>query len=200
MNLVDRLHGSHVFPRRASKLAALLDGMIPSTSHVLDVGCGDGALDQLLLQRRPDLAIQGIDVLLRDNTLIPVAKFDGERIPYEDHCFDVVMFVDVLHHTTDPMRLLREAVRVTRRTIVLKDHFLEGPLAEARLRFMDHVGNARFGVALPFNYWPKQKWVDAYDALGLEAAAMVSHLKLYPWPLDAVFGASLHFVARLERR
>ena len=32
--------------------------------------------------------------------------------------------------------------------------FLAGPT----LRFMDWIGNARHGVALPYNYWSAQEW------------------------------------------
>jgi SAM-dependent methyltransferase len=200
VSIIDLLHGSHIFPRRIRRLSELIDEVIPRNVSILDVGCGNGALDRLLLERRPDLAIQGIDVLLRNDLAIPVTKFDGETFPFPDGAFDVVMFIDVLHHTPDPMRLLREASRVARQGIVIKDHSMNGFMAETRLRFMDGVGNARYGVALPFNYWTKDKWTDAFGVLKLEATAMVTRLHLYPWPLDAIFGASLHFVARLEQK
>ncbi len=50
-----------------------------------------------------------------------------------------------------PARLLAEAKRVSRGGIVIKDHFREGVLADATLRFMDWVGNAQHGVVLPYN-------------------------------------------------
>ena len=55
------------------------------------------------------------------------------------------MFVDVLHHTDDPMVLLREAGRVASGFVLIKDHTQNGILAGRRLRFMDWVGNARHG-------------------------------------------------------
>jgi len=48
---------------------------------MLDVGCGDGLLAHLMTQKRPDLDLRGIDVLVRDRTHIPVDKFDGQVIP-----------------------------------------------------------------------------------------------------------------------
>ena len=77
------------------------------------------------------------------------------------------MLVDVLHQTDDPMNLLREAVRVARQAIVIKDHLLQGAFAYPTLRFMDWVGNARHGVALPYNYWTPAEWHGAFDKLGL---------------------------------
>jgi SAM-dependent methyltransferase len=79
----------------------------PRNASVLDVGSGDGRLARLVADKRPDISIQGIDVLVRTDAAIPVVKFDGTSIPYGEGSFDVVMLVDVLHHTVEPMILLR---------------------------------------------------------------------------------------------
>jgi SAM-dependent methyltransferase len=130
--------------------------------------------------------------------VFPVTHFDGANLPFERHGFDIVMFVDVLHHTNDPMVLLGEAIRVARKAIVLKDHVLQGMLSGTRLKFMDYVGNARHGVALPFNYWTRQQWLEAETRLGLRQKQEIRNLKLYPWPADYIFGANLHFIARYD--
>jgi SAM-dependent methyltransferase len=161
------------------------------------VGCGDGRLSRLLADRRPDLTLQGIEVLLRDQPAIPVVPYDGQRIPFGDASFDVVLLVDVLHHTPDPLAVLREARRVARRALVIKDHLCDGWLAWPTLRFMDQVGNRRFGVSLPYNYLRLEQWHAAFAALGLQIDQWSTDLKLYPWPARAVFERSLHFVARL---
>jgi len=165
---------------------------------VLDVGCGDGRLARLIADKRPDISTHGIDVRLRSDAAISVEAFDGKTIPYGEGSFDVVMFVDVLHHTNDPMILLHEAVRVARQAILVKDHLLEGAFAYSTLRFMDWVGNARHGVALPYNYWTSAQWERAFDNLGLVIQYWGSNLKLYPFPFDLVFERSLHFIALLR--
>jgi SAM-dependent methyltransferase len=198
VTLSDRLHDQFVHRRRVRVLSDRLAPLIPDGARVLDVGCGDGLTAHLIKQRRPDIAIQGIDVLVRARTCIPVEGFDGKRIPFADASLDVVMFIDVLHHSDDPMILLREAARVSRRAIVIKDHMLDGFLAAGTLRFMDRVGNARYGVALPYNYWSREQWFDAWRAMGLGVAAWTTDLKLYWLPADWIFGRSLHFIARLE--
>lgn len=198
MFLIDRVHDRYVFGRRVRKLAEHLAAVLPTNARVLDVGCGDGSLDRLILERRPDLQIHGIDVLVRSNTHIPVARFDGQVIPHDDASFDAVMFVDVLHHTDDPAALLREAARVASGAIVLKDHTADGLLAHSTLAFMDDVGNTRHGVRLPWNYWPRQRWLNTFCELGLAVSDWKKNLGLYPWPANCLFGRSLHFVARLE--
>ncbi len=196
--LIGVAHRTFVVRRRASVLARQLAAVIPAEARtVLDVGCGDGMIDVLVKELRPELAIAGIDVALREQSHIPVQRFDGMRLPFADGAFDVVMFVDVLHHTEDPLILMREARRVARLAIVLKDHTLDGAFAYTTLSFMDLVGNARHGVALPNNYWPDRRWRAALAELGLPIAEWRSRLGLYPFPASLLFERRLHFVARI---
>lgn len=199
MSVIAQIHGGYVFKRRVRVLSDEIAPLLPQNSEVLDVGCGDGLISKLIMEKRPDVRISGTDVLIRPETHIPVAQFDGHKIPHPDARFHTVLFVDVLHHTLDPMILLREAVRVARQEVVIKDHNRNGLLAGATLRFMDWVGNARHEVALPYNYWPKCKWSEAFSSLGLKVVSLKTKIGLYPWPASWVFGRRLHFVAKLRK-
>ena len=197
MGFIDRLHGGYVHNRRVEVLSRVLAELMPEGARVLDVGCGDGLLVSLIHQRRPDLMIEGIDIMVRPNAYVPVTPFNGEKIPFDDNSFDVVMFVDVLHHTNDPTVLLKEATRVAKKAVLLKDHTQDGFLAGPTLRFMDWVGNARHGVALPYNYWPEHRWRQTFQQLGLGVEHWTCDVPLYPrWAAWAVT-RRLHFVARL---
>jgi SAM-dependent methyltransferase len=200
MSVVERFHGGYIYPRRVRVLSHHLGELLPQNAQVLDVGCGDGLLARRLMQRRPDIDIRGLDVLVRRQTHIPVEAFDGKAIPYGDATFDAIMFIDVLHHAHDPMRLLHEAVRTARKTVVIKDHTLNGFLAGPTLRFLDWVGNARHGVALPYNYWAEEKWLEAFETLNLAIGVWQKDLGLYPRPTTWLFERSLHFMARLDTR
>lgn len=198
MKKFDQLHSNHVHTRRVSKLCEHLTAMIPLNSSILDVGCGDGELARMIAEKREDTDISGVDVLVRPDTKIPVSEFDGATLPFPDKSFDLVMFVDVLHHTEDPKILLREAVRVAKKGVVMKDHTRNGLLANKTLRLMDWVGNAKYGVALPYNYWSLTEWQAAFTELKLKPRVWLEDLNLYPAPADWIFGRSLHFISLLE--
>lgn len=200
MTLVGKLHTRMVFGRRVRVLADMLAERVPAAARSLvDVGCGDGRIARLVAEKHPNLQITGVDVLVRPTTWIPVQAFDGTTLPLADQSVDVAMFVDVLHHTNDPLVLLREAKRVARQAILIKDHCKDGWLAGPTLRFMDWVGNAHHGVVLPYNYWPEQRWRTAFAELGLTIESWTQHVPLYPWPASWMFQRRLHYVARLVK-
>jgi SAM-dependent methyltransferase len=201
MSLFQRLHrkvhGKAVFDRRIEVLTRTLADFIPADARVLDIGCGSGTLAKRIMALRPDVTIEGIDVLVRPGTEIPVTEFDGDNIPWADGHFDIALFVDVLHHTEAPARLLAEAKRVSKGGIVIKDHFREGVFADATLRFMDWVGNAQHGVVLPYNYLSDPEWRSIWSRLGLKVERLTDKVGLYPAPFSWLFDRRLHFVARL---
>src|SRR5579862_1878119 len=176
MSAIGALHEKLVFNRRVEILAGWFAQLAPRSARVLDVGCGDGLISAALQSRRTDLVITGIDVLPRSQTHIPVGMFNGSSVPFDDRSFDLVLFSDVLHHTADPAILLREARRVSRQSVLIKDHNRKGPYAGALLRLMDWVGNARFGVALPYNYWTEQQWHEAWQEIGLKPEQTVTRI------------------------
>ena len=197
MNAVERLHETYIKQRRIRALASAIAALLPNRARVLDVGCGDGALAEAIVRRRGDVSIAGLEVAVRPDARIPVTVFDGMHLPFEDRAFDVVLFVDVLHHTPHAENLLREATRVARETIVIKDHCADGFLARPTLRFMDRVGNARFGVALPHLYLSWREWRNLFARVNVGVMFVSRRVGLYPVPLSWVFDRSLHFVASL---
>ena len=198
MSLVGQVHDGVILGRRVERLTNLLGSMFPPAAHVLDVGSGDGKLAAELQRLRPDCRFEGIDVLVREGTAIPVRHFDGQTIPAADKSVDAVLLVDVLHHAADAQKLLRESARVARRCVIVKDHVREGIGAEPTLRLMDWVGNAHHGVRLPYSYWSPAQWEAALTQAGLVARSWRRDLGLYPPPITWLCDRSLHVLALLE--
>lgn len=200
LGLVGRLHSKFVFGKRTDILASEIAKLLPQNAKTLDIGCGDGTIDRKILKLRPDLAIQGVEVAPRTKTAIPVVPFDGMTIPYPKGSFDCSIFVDVLHHVNEPEKLLSEAKRVTRKFIVIKDHFSENPLDTLILKTMDWIGNKPHEVVLPYNYLSKKQWENLWNKAGLKVVSMKTNLDLYPLPFSLIFDRKLHFIARMETR
>jgi SAM-dependent methyltransferase len=197
---LNAVHGAAVFNRRVNVLAGHLADAIPNRGTVLDLGCGDGSVAAALTALRPDLHPQGVDVLIRPKTHIPVTLYDGVSLPFEDQSFDYATIVDVLHHTDDPAAVLAEAARVVRQGVVIKDHLLEGMLAGPTLRFMDWVGNRGHGVVLPYNYLTRKQWQGVFYRARLSTVSTIEKLGLYPAPFNLLFDRNLHFVSLLAPR
>lgn len=92
----------------------------PST--VLDLGCGDGLSCSFFRQFFPKAAIHGIDVSEK-SLQIAAARgisnatfrvYDGQNIPFDNDCFDLVFVSQVFHHLPHGhhVGLLKEIFRV----------------------------------------------------------------------------------------
>jgi SAM-dependent methyltransferase len=196
---IGKLHGRLVSPRRIAVLAEKLGAMLAPECHLLDVGCGDGALGALLQRTVPGLSVTGVEVLPRAGCAIECHAFDGRHLPFAEGSFDGCLFVDVLHHTNDPFGILEDACRVSRKFVLIKDHLAETRWDHWRLRFMDWVGNRPHGVVLPYAYLSRKNWRELFVRLELEEARTDRDLPLYPPPASLVFGKGLHFATLLQK-
>ncbi|MBM6952609.1 class I SAM-dependent methyltransferase [Enorma phocaeensis] len=91
--------------------------------HILDVGCGTGALACRLLDAVPGCRLTGIDLssamVARARGRLAgradVLEGDAERLPFHDESFDLVVCNDSFHHYPDPKRAAFQMWRVLRR-------------------------------------------------------------------------------------
>ena len=200
MKLLDSFHSNYIFTRRVEVLSDLIASAIPEGSKVLDIGAGDGWISKLVQSKTTNTNIEGVDVLVREKTHIPVQEFDGINLPYASNSFDVVTFVDVLHHTYEQKELLAEAKRVSRQLILIKDHNKDGFLGNATLKFMDDVGNKKHGVALPYVYLGTKQWKNMFSELELDIVNWEKKVGLYPFPLNLAFDRNLHVFLTLQKK
>ncbi len=102
--------------------------LVPSGAHVLDIGCGDG----LFLRTGQSLkqvtgvgadfshtAIQKAEAQSSASLRFVSLDATGDRLPFDDGSFDVVVALDVLEHLLEPERLLSEMKRVSRKEIII---------------------------------------------------------------------------------
>jgi ubiquinone/menaquinone biosynthesis C-methylase UbiE len=100
--------------------ALIAGGAIDAATDVLDVGCGTGNYAAALVAAT-GCRVSGVDpsreMLRRARDAAPwqaLREGRGERLPFPDRSFDLVMTTDVIHHIGDRQAFFREAARVTR--------------------------------------------------------------------------------------
>ncbi|MEX1020074.1 MAG: class I SAM-dependent methyltransferase [Litorilinea sp.] len=154
---VRALNKSIIFPYRYAQLTNRLTPFLHDVTNVLDVGASDGQLAHQLTDST-GCHITGIDVCLQPYSYIEVRRYNGRNFPFDDNAFDCVLMVDMLHHTTDIEQVLAEARRVARRFILIKDHYWDSQFDVRALSMADFVGNAPYGIPLPYNYLRLTEW------------------------------------------
>jgi len=123
----------------------------------LDVGCGNGRLSKKI-QEQLNLELVGVDVYKAKNAKIDVHLFDGRKLPFSDNSFDSVFLIDVLHHAQDSEILLKESLRVAKKSVLIKDHYYENKFGLQVLKIADLFGNFLAKVPTPFYFKSKKDW------------------------------------------
>lgn len=155
------------FPARAWYLEKILSPYLLDSKKILDVGTGDGKIAHNL-SNRLGVKITGVDTLVQERPKIPVIKYDGKKLPFKDNSFDCVTFIDVLHHCTNQEELISEARRVTRKFILIKDHYWENKFDQTLLKYYDYSGNKPYGINLPYNYLKLDSWKSLFQKSNLK--------------------------------
>ncbi len=126
------------------QLEAMVRSHVTARSRILDLGCGRGGVVELLW-REVELAA-GLDPdspSLSEHRAqgMPVVRGVGERMPFVDESFDLIVCLWVLEHLKDPVEAFREVRRVLRP----RGHFV---FVTPNMRNPLMVAN-RIGKALP---------------------------------------------------
>ena len=128
----------------------IIAGEIPQGAHVLDLGCGDGALLEMLMRER-DVYGQGVEiepeaVFFCVDRGVPViqADLDEGLRQFPDKTFDVVVLEETLQTLSNPYQMLAEMLRVGQRGIVSFPNFahwrvLVGLVAHGRMPVTDQL-------------------------------------------------------------
>lgn len=91
---------------------------------VLDLGAGEGFVGEQV-QARLGCRVTLADVLPLNQTDLPHVPYDGHTLPFPDAAFDVTILYFVLHHCADPAQVFGEALRVTRRRLIVVESVYE---------------------------------------------------------------------------
>ena len=200
LKLIKNLHHQYVFLRRINVISTEIARQLPDNISILDIGCGDGTISKLIMEKKKGITYEGIDIMARPECAIPYKTFDGLHVPYSDNAFDATQFVDVLHHTHQIKELLQDALRTSKKYLIIKDHLYNNSFDFATLKFMDWVGNAPHGVEIIYNFKNEKFWMNLFDELDVEIVSINKRIPLYPSVFNMIFGRGLHFIAVLKKK
>ena len=167
--------------------------LVPEGAHVLDLGCGDGALlEHLVRQRR--CSGYGIEIddanvaacVQRGVNVLQLNLHQGLKA-FQDQSFDVVLQIDTLQHLRNAEVMLRETARVGRVGIVAFPNFAHWPNRLSVLRGRMPVTrrlpyqwydtpNIRVGTYKDFEALARKNGLRIEDAFGLQDGRVVRWL------------------------
>ena len=143
-------------------------------SRVLDLGAGEGYVAPALTRRRGGWAYS-CDVGAFRRPPGAYVVYDGARLPFGAGAFDTTLILLALHHCDDPEGVLDEALRVTRRRLIVMESVFRNRLDRFWLDLLDgHLNARRHGGAMnvPLAFRTPDGWLALFASLGLRLVEM----------------------------
>jgi len=107
----------------------VITSFVTPGARVLDVGCGDGALLQLLEDERQadgrgiELSQKGVNEAVARGLSVVQGDADHDLATYPDNAFDFVILSQTLQATHNPRLVLEQLLRIGRKVVVSFPNF-----------------------------------------------------------------------------
>jgi ubiquinone/menaquinone biosynthesis C-methylase UbiE len=149
---------------RARSIYGRIKHYFNGDEKVLEVGTGACYVMEFLERNKFDITgldIKNLSFIEGTNPII----YDGKRIPFPTNHFDVSLLIYVLHHCKDPLYLLKEVRRVSRRIVIIENIY-NNPIEKYLTYFWDSLVNLEF-INHPHSNKTDKEWIEVYQGMGL---------------------------------
>jgi len=166
-------HERQILTRARIKVRRILP-FLSKEIRIIDVGAGNCGVCKILSES--GFSVQPVDIKNRSRfkDIFPLI-IDGDSLPFPDKSFEMVLLLTVLHHTTQPELLLREAKRVSSSIIVMEDVYTN--FFQKQFTYLsDSIVNWEFKDH-PHNNKTDGGWKRCFEKLELELIEQVNHPK-----------------------
>lgn len=180
-------------PAREWIIAEQLAPYLAPGSQVLEIGAGKGLVARAL-QQRTQVAMTLLDVVDYNQTELPLHLYDGRRIPFADGAFDLALLIFVLHHTSDPLMVLGEALRVSRQGVLVIENDVRGWLKRRITRALDSLPHLWHGVPICYHTRSAAEWRRELERLA--AVETLSRFQIDYFWCNVIFRLSARGLSR----
>ena len=131
-----------ILKARAKGLANTVSPYLNKDELILDIGPASCTVTEALIKQNLKVFPLDIENFSIVDAVLPTI-YDGYKMPFKDNQFDTSLLLFVLHHTPDPMEVLIEAKRVSRKIIVFED-IVTSPTHKSLTAALDSLINLEF--------------------------------------------------------
>jgi len=131
-----------ILKARAKGLANTVSPYLNKKELILDIGPASCTVTEALIKQNLKVFPLDIENFSIVDAVLPTI-YDGYKMPFKDNQFDTSLLLFVLHHTPDPMEVLIEAKRVSRKIIVFED-IVTSPTHKSLTAALDSLINLEF--------------------------------------------------------
>jgi ubiquinone/menaquinone biosynthesis C-methylase UbiE len=120
---------------------------------------------------------------------IPITTYDGCTMPFKDGSFDAVLLFFTLHHTSDPIRVIDEAIRVSKKSILIFEEVYENLLQKYAMICYDiAVNTLMFGsrISVP-RFYKQDEWMAIFKKLKIRKLSKEIFIKPWYYPPRRIF-------------
>ena len=203
MNLIIRERSSIVY----EEIKSYMQG-----ETLLDVGCGNGLISEIAKQHFREVMLLDVVSYISPEVKLPFTSYrEGEKLPV-DRLYDTVLLLTVLHHSNDPLTLLKETWKITNKRLIIIESIFGVHKQSSNKKYkladfseQEQISYAVFvdwlynrilhdNIPVPYNFTTPQKWIETFKDLGMH---LVESKNLGQ---DIDIAPELHFLFVLDKQ